>query len=87
MNNNEKITKAREFCQKVKELANVYELPFFVVTDGASATSNNGCEAVKNARDNHIKWEEEKGFDPYEDWGNKEVLETNDEQNQHDKEK
>lgn len=74
MNENEKITKAREFCQKVKELASVYEVPFFVVTDGASATSNNGCEAVKNARDNHIKWEEQNGFDPYEDWGKKEEL-------------
>lgn len=73
MEENEKITKAREFCRKVKELANEYELPFFVVTDGASATSNNGCEAVKNARDNHIKWEEEHNFDPYEDWGKEET--------------
>lgn len=60
--------KAREFCQIVKELADRYDLSFFVVTEGASATSNNGCEAVKNARDNHIKWEEEHNFDPYEDW-------------------
>ena len=41
---------------------------FFVVTDGASATSNNGCEAVKNARSNHIKWELKNNFDPDEDW-------------------
>ena len=68
MDNNEKLSKAREFCTKVKELASVYDLPFFVVTDGASATSNNGCEAVKNARDNHIKWELANGHDPYEDW-------------------
>ena len=27
----------------------------FVVMEGASATSNNGCEAVRNLRDNHIK--------------------------------
>lgn len=87
MDENEKITKAREFCQKVKELASVYELPFFVVTDGASATSNNGCEAVKNARDNHIRWEEEHGFDPNEDWSNKEVIESNDNQNNINKEK
>lgn len=80
MNENEKQEKAREFCQKVKMLAKEYELPFFVVTDGASATSNNGCEAVKNARDNHIKWEEQNGFDPYEDWGNKE-LDSNSTQN------
>ena len=66
---NNKVEKARLFCKEVKELAKKYDLPFFVVTDGASATFNNGCEAVKNARDNHIKWEEKNGFDPNEDWG------------------
>lgn len=71
MNNNEdKILIARKFCKEVKELAEKYNLPFFVVTDGASAISNNGCPAVKNARDNHIKWESENGLDPYEDWSN-----------------
>lgn len=64
----DKIEKAREFCKEVKELAKKYKLPFFVVTDGASATNNNGCEAVKNARDNHIKWEQKNNFDPNEDW-------------------
>ena len=64
----DKKEKAREFCTKVKELAKVYDLSFFVVTEGASATSNNGCEAVKNARDNHIKWDLEHNQDPYEDW-------------------
>ncbi len=68
MNNNVKIVKAREFCEKVRNLANEYDLPFFIVTDGASSTHNNGCEAVKIARDNHIKWEKENGFDPDEDW-------------------
>ena len=65
---NDKLIKAREFCKKVKELAKEYDLSFFVVTEGASAISNNGCEAVKNARDNHIKWELEHNSDPYEDW-------------------
>lgn len=64
----ENINMAREFCEKVRNLAEEYNLPFFVVTDGASATSNNGCEAVRNARENHIKWEREKGFNPDEDW-------------------
>lgn len=50
-----KLQNARDFCKDVKELSKKYNLPFFVVTDGASATSNNGCEAVKNARDNHKK--------------------------------
>lgn len=68
MLNDNKIEKAREFCKRVKELAKEYELPFFIVTDGASATSNNGCEAVKNARDNHIEWELKNNYDPYEDW-------------------
>jgi hypothetical protein len=69
--NNKKIEIARQFCQEVKELAKKYNLPFFVVTDGASAISNNGCAAIKNARDNHIKWEQENGYVPYEDWGKK----------------
>ena len=68
---NDKIDKARKFCIEVRELAKKYDLPFFVVTDGASATMNNGCEAVKNARDNHVKWEEENGYDPNEDWSEK----------------
>ena len=33
MNN---IEKAREFCSKVKDLANEYNLSFFVVTEGAT---------------------------------------------------
>lgn len=68
MDNNGKIKKAREFCEKVRLLASEYNLPFFIVTDGASATHNNGCEAVKIARDNHMKWEKENGFNPDEDW-------------------
>lgn len=63
-----KIIKAREFCMKVKELAKEYNLPFFVVTDGASAIDNNGCKAVKNARDSHIKWEKENNIDFSENW-------------------
>lgn len=65
---NEKLESARKFCMDVRNIAEKYDLPFFVVTDGASATKNNGCQAVKNARDNHIKWEKENGFDPDEDW-------------------
>lgn len=68
LENNKKIELARQFCQDVKKIAQKYNLPFFFVTDGASVTSNNGCIAVKNARDNHIKWEKENGFNPYDDW-------------------
>lgn len=63
-----KIEKSREFCSKVKELAKQYNLSFFVVTEGASAISNNDCEAVKYARDCHIEWEKQHNFDPFEDW-------------------
>lgn len=73
INKDNKLELAREFCSKVRELADSYKLPFFVVTDGASATANNGCEAVKNARDNHKKWEVENGFDPDEDWVKDEI--------------
>lgn len=66
--NTDEIKIARKFCEEVRELANKYNLPFFVVTNGASATSNNGCAAVKNARDKHILWEKENGHNPYEDW-------------------
>lgn len=59
---------ARKFCLSVRELASSYELPFFVVTNGASAISNNGCDAVKRARDCHIEWEKSNNFDYNEDW-------------------
>ena len=49
------MTKAQAFCKEVAQLAKKYDLPFFLVTDGASITSNNGCEAVKVARENHKK--------------------------------
>ena len=62
------LTKAQEFCQKVKELAAKYDLPFFIVTDGASATQNSDCPAVANARQAHIEWEKQHGIDPNHDW-------------------
>ncbi len=64
----DKIFKSREFCSKVKDLTKLYNLSFFFVTEGASAVSNNGCEAVKHARDCHIEWEKQHNFDPFEDW-------------------
>ena len=76
MSKDEQLKKARKFCSEVRELAQKYDLPFFVVTDGASATSNNDCLAVKNARDNHIHWEKENGLDPYEDWSKKDGTEN-----------
>ena len=62
------IEKARELCSKVAELAKEYNLPFFFVTEGASITRNNGCDAVRNAREAQIEWEKKNGADPDEDW-------------------
>ena len=63
-----KLTKAQQFCQEVRKLAAKYELPFFIVTEGASATQNRDCEAVANARKAHIKWEKTHKIDPNHSW-------------------
>lgn len=65
------LAKARQFVTDVKHLANEYKLPVFVITNGASGYSNNGCEAVKHARDSHIEWEKKHRADPYEDWSDR----------------
>ena len=62
------LKKARQFCTDVKNIAKKEDLPFFIVTDGASAYDNNGNPAIRNARDAHKKWEKENGYDSNEDW-------------------
>lgn len=62
------LAKARQFCADVRTLASRKNLPFFVVTNGASAYSNDGNEAIRHARDMHIEWEKTHGEDPDEDW-------------------
>lgn len=64
-----KLEKARKFCYEVGELAKKYNLPVFVVTDGASLTRNNGNTAVRFHREKQIEWENQNNFDPNEDWG------------------
>ncbi len=59
---------AQQFCLKVKELAKEYNLPFFVVTDGASAVANKNCPAVHHARQAHIQWEKKNHIDSNHDW-------------------
>lgn len=49
--------KAKRFVKDVGAIAKNYGLPVFVVTDGASLTDNNGCEAVEHARAAHKDWE------------------------------
>nr|DAK78081.1 MAG TPA: hypothetical protein [Caudoviricetes sp.] len=49
--------KAKQFVDDVGVIAKKYRLPVFVVTDGASLTDNNGCEAVEHARAAHKDWE------------------------------
>ena len=67
----EKTTKAQQFCLEVKALAKKYDLPFFVVTDGASAVVNKDCPPVRHAREAHIQWEKENLLDPNYDWEKK----------------
>lgn len=62
------LAKARQFCTDVRTLASKKNLPFFVVTNGASAYSNDGNDAIRHARDMHIEWEKTHGEDPDEDW-------------------
>lgn len=62
------MTKAQEFVSKVGELAKHYNLPVFVVTEGASLYSNNNCEAVKHAREAHIVWEKAHGINSNHDF-------------------
>lgn len=62
------IETARKFVWDVSKLAKKYNANYFIVTDGASGTSNNGNPAVKHARDCQIEWEKKHGFDPDEDW-------------------
>ena len=59
---------SRSFVEEVRELAAKYDLSFFIVTERASAYSNRGNAAVKNAREAQIEWERRNGFDPEEDW-------------------
>ena len=62
------LTKAQQFCLEVKKLAEQYKLPFFIVTDGASATVNSNCEAVAHARKAHVQWEKKHQIDPDHTW-------------------
>lgn len=59
---------ARNFCESVKELAEELGLNVFVVTDGASAISNNGNECVHFHRKMQRNWEKSHGYDPDADW-------------------
>ena len=64
-----KLEKARKFCYEVGELAKKYNLPVFVVTDGASLIRNSGNPVVRFHREKQIEWENQNNFDPNEDWG------------------
>ena len=63
-----KLTKAQEFCLEVKKLAKKYNLPFFIVTDGASCIVNKDCAAVSYARTAHVQWEKENQVNSDHDW-------------------
>lgn len=67
---------ARRFVRDVGKLAKKYDANYFIVTDGASGTSNNGNPAVTNARKAQIEWEKKNGFDPDEDWSKDYIKES-----------
>ena len=67
-NKYENLTKAQQFCLDVEKLALEYNLPFFLVTEGASITRNTNCEAVRMARKKHMDWEKIKGLDSKHNW-------------------
>lgn len=69
--------KSRAFIEEIKKLASKYDLPFFIVTDGASAYSNNGVEAIKYARESHKEWERQHGLDPDDDWNREHEISNN----------
>jgi len=62
------LTKSQQFCLEIKKLAKKYDLPFFVVTDGASAIVNKDCPAVYHARQAHIQWEKENHINSKHNW-------------------
>ena len=62
------LNSARKLTKEVRNLAKKYDANFYFVTDGASATNNNGNQAVKVARDAVSEWERNNGFDDKEDW-------------------
>ena len=65
------LIKARAFCSEVEKISKKYNLEYFFVTEGASSTKVENCDAVRNARNNHIEWEKENGYNPNEDWSEK----------------
>ena len=65
------LIKARAFCSEVEKISKKYNLEYFFVTEGASSTKVENCGAVRNARNNHIEWEKENGYNPNEDWSEK----------------
>ena len=62
--NEHRLLNARQFVSEVGCLAKKYDLPVFVVTEGASLTSNKNCEAVRHARMCHVEWELKNNIDP-----------------------
>lgn len=56
------MNKSREFVAEVLAMAKERGLNCFIVTDGASGITNNGNDAVNNARKSHMEWERKHGF-------------------------
>ncbi len=65
---NYELNRARSLCKRVEELASIYNLEYFFITEGASSCHIKNNDAIRTARKNHEKWEKEHGFNPQEDW-------------------
>lgn len=60
------------FLRAVKFIAQLLGYDIFCAVEGRgvghSIYSNNGSKAIKNLRNQQIKWEEENGLDPNDRW-------------------
>lgn len=66
--------RAIKFCKEVRELAKIYELSFFALTEGENDKANNKYDALRVARENNITWEMQDDSDPSEDWSEKQEV-------------
>lgn len=66
------LERVRKLCQEVANIAKIYDVEFFFVTEGASACHVIKNEAVHHARKEHEKWEVQNGYNPKEDWSKEE---------------
>ena len=62
------IIKAKLFCKDVEQLSKKYKLEYFFVTEGASKSKIQKCDAVKQAKADHIIWADKNKKNIYDKW-------------------